>query len=192
METNEEHSEEAVKKFLRRHWKMAGILIGVIAVAVIVSVYVFFRVAADLQTQGLVPLTLGQWTVGYFIGFMFHVILWEVVFVVSWVIPIVVVIFALWYRKLPDEERKEYGLSPKRGTDPRRIEGGGFFSFWIGVVWLIVVWFTGRWNLAFQNWTFNELIYSWFAACLWALLPLVIAGTIYLIWWLRKEMKKES
>ncbi len=186
METNEEKSEDVMKKSLRRHWKMVLLTIGVIAVAVIVAVFVFFKVVADAQVLGLVPAALGQWTVGYFFTFILQVIFWELVFVVSWVIPIVIVMFILWYKKLPEEERKEFKMSPKRGADPRRTEGGGFFSFLVGVVWLIIVWMTGRWNLAFQAWTLNDWIYTWFAACLWVILPLVIAGMIYLFWSMRE------
>ncbi|MFX0167945.1 MAG: hypothetical protein ACFE89_01200 [Candidatus Hodarchaeota archaeon] len=182
METSEEPKEEALRKFLRQHRKIALMMIAVIAGATIVAAFTFLKVVADAQVLGLVPVALGQWTVGYIFTFILQVIFWELVFVASWAIPILVVIFVLWYRKLPEEERQEYGLSPKRGADPRRTEGGGFISFLIGVVWLIIVWFTGRWNLAFQAWTFNDWVYTGLAACLWVLLPLVIAGTIYLIW----------
>lgn len=192
METNEEKSEQAFRKFLRRHKKMALALIAVIAVAAIVAVFVFFKVVADAQVLGIVPTTLGLWSVGTFFAFILQVIFWELVFVASWLIPVVLVILILWYRKLPEEERKEYDLSPKRGADPRRTEGGGFFSFLVGVVWLIIVWVTGRWTLAFQAWTFNDLIYTWFVAGLWILVPCLIGGMIFLIWWLQKDTKEES
>ncbi len=186
MNTSEELSDEIWKKFLRRHWKMALLMIAVLVGAAIVAVFAFLKVVADAQVLAIVPVMLGQWTVGYIFTFIITVIIWELIFVGSWVIPILVVILFVWYRKLPDEERKEYGVSPKRGADPRRTEGGGFFSFLVGVIWLIIVWTTGRWNLAFQAWTFNDWIYSWLTACLWTLLPLVIAGTLYLIWSLRR------
>ncbi|MFX1562967.1 MAG: hypothetical protein ACFFDP_06635 [Promethearchaeota archaeon] len=193
METEVELSEEeAMKKFLRKHTKMALAIIGVIVVAAIVAVFTFLKVAADAQILGLVPTTLGLWSVGICYGFVITVLIWELIFVVSWLIPILVVTFGYWYRKLPKEERKEYGLSPKRGADPRRTEGGGVFSFFVAVVWLIIVWITNRWDLAFQSWTFNDWIYSWLTACLWILIPLVIAGTIYFIWWIRKDTKTES
>ncbi len=193
MTTNGNLSEEkAMKKFLRGHAKMALAIIGVIVVAAIVAVLVFLKVAADAQTLGLVPTTLGQWSVGICFGFLITVLIWELIFLASWLIPILAVIFGYWYRKLPEEERKEYGLSPKHGADPRRTEGGGFFSFLVAIVWLIIVWTTGRWNLAFQAWTINDWIYSWLAACLWIIIPLVIAGAIFLIWWIRKDTKCES
>ncbi len=192
METNEELSEAAVKKFLRRHWKMALLIIGVLAAATVVAVYVFLKVIADAQVLGLVPVSLGQWSVASIFVIIIQVIIWELIFVASWLIPIVVVTFILWYRKLPEEERKEYDMSPKRGTDPRRTEGGGFFSFLGGVIWLIIVWTTGRWTLAFQAWTISDLIYTWLVACLLVLLIFAIGGGIYFIWWWRKDTKEES
>ena len=62
-------------------------------------------------------------------------------------------------------------------------------SCFIGLIWLIIVWIDGRWNLAFQAWTFNDWVYSWLAACLWALLIVGIPGTIFIIWSLRRPKK---
>lgn len=192
METHEDKSGQAFRKFLRRNTRMALAMIVVIAVAAIVAVYVFFKVVADAQVLGIVPSTLGLWSVGTFFAFMITLVIWELIFVISWLIPVVIVIFILWYRKLPEEERKEYGMSPKRGTDPRRTEGSSFFSFLVTVVWLIIVWITGRWTLAFNAWTFNDFVHTWFIAFLWILVPALIAGAIFLIWWLRKEPIEES
>lgn len=191
--TNEELSDEVWKKFLRRHWKMTIAMAGGIAGAAIVALFVFLWVVADAQATGLVPAALGQWTVGYFFTFILNVILWELVFVGSWGIPIVVVIFFQWYKKLPDEEREEYEGEPKKKRPRRGMSGdrgGGFISFLVGLTWLILVWIEGRWNLAFQAWTFNDWIYSWIAAALWDLLILGVPVAIFIIWWIRKEMKK--
>ena len=136
------------------------------------------------------PVVLGEWTVGYFFKFILNVILWELVFVASWGIPVVLIIYFQWYKKLPDEERKEY-----EGKHRRKSAGeGGGMSFFVGVRWLIIVWIDGRWNLAFQEWTFDDWVYSWLEACLWVLLVVGILGTIYIIWCLKmpeKDTKKE-
>jgi hypothetical protein len=192
METHEDKSGQAFRKFIRRNTKMALAITIVLTVAAIVAVYVFFKVVADAQVLGIVPTTLGLWSVGTFFAFCITLIIWELIFVAIWLIPVVIVIFILWYRKLPEEERKEYGMSPKRGTDPRRTEGSGFFSFLVTVVWLIIVWITGRWTLTFNAWTFNDFVYTWFIAFLWILVPCLIGGAIFLIWWLRKEPIEES
>ena len=89
-------------------------------------------------------------------------------------------------------ENREPKTQIDQGTDPRRTEGSGFFSFLVTVVWLIIVWITGRWTLPFNAWTFNDFVFTWFIAFLWILVPALIAGAIFLIWWLRKEPKEES
>jgi hypothetical protein len=116
------------------------------------------------------------------------VIIWELVFVASWAIPIAIVTVFLWYKRLPEDERKEYE-GPRRGTETG---GSGGFSFFVGVIWLIIVWFTGRWNLTFQAWPFIDLVYTWFAAFLWALVPLGILGLMYIGYVMVKDTKKEA
>ncbi len=193
--SNEELSDEVWKNFLRRHWKMTIIIAGGIAGAAIVALFVFLWVLADVQATGLVPATLGQWTVGYFFTFILNVILWELVFVGSWVIPVAVVIFFQWYKKLPDEEREEYEGEPKKKWPRRGISaggGGGLISILVGLTWLIIVWNDGRWNLEFQLWTLNDWVYSWIAAGLWDLLILGVPVALVLIFWIRNQMKKES
>lgn len=152
--------------------------------AVIVALLVFLWVMADAQATGLVPVMLGEWTLGYLVTFVLTVILWELVLMVSWVAPTGAVIYLQWYRKLPQEEREEYKGGPKRGKSAGQNSG---FSFFIGLIWLIIVWTTGRWNLAFQAWTINDFVFSWLAACLWVLLIVGVPGIMYVIWSLRKN-----
>ena len=189
MKTSKELSDEAWKKFLRRHWQIAILMIGGIAVAAIVALFVFLWVVADAQATGLVPEVIGEWTVGYIFTFILTVILWELIFVASWVIPFGVVIYFQWYKKLPDKERKEYEGRPRR----RKSAGGSSgISCLVSLIWLIIVWIDGRWNLAFQKWTFDDWIYSWLAACLWTLLIVGIPGTIFIIWSLRRPKKDKN
>jgi hypothetical protein len=184
MGNSRELSDEAWKRFLRRHWKATSLLIGGIAAAAIAALLVFLWVVADGQATGLVPVMIGEWTVGYLITFALTVILWEVVLVVSWVVPTALVIYFKWYRKLPEEERREYEGGPRRG---RSAGGGSGFSFFVGLIWLIIVWTTGKWNLTFQAWTVNDLVFSWLAAFLWVLLIAGVFGTIYVVWSLRRD-----
>ncbi len=186
METGEELSGEAWKKFARRHWKMTLLMAGGIAAAVVAALLVFLWVVGDAQETRLVPSGLGEWTVGYVFAFTVNVILWELILVASWVIPVVVAAYFLWYRKLPEEERKEYEGGPRRRKSAG--ENGGI-SFFIGLVWLVIVWLDGKWNLAFQDWTFDDWVYSWIAAGLVVLLIGGIPVLIYLVWAVRKSGK---
>ncbi len=185
MKTSKEQSDEAWKKFLKRHWKMATLMIGGIAAAAVVAFFVFLWVVADAQATRLVPEVVGEWTVGYVFTFILTVILWELIFVASWVIPMGIVIYTQWYRKIPEKERKEYERKPRH----RKTAGGSSgISCLVSLIWLIIVWIDGRWNLAFQKWTFDDWIYSWIAACLWVLLIVGIPALIYLMWSLKKNV----
>jgi len=183
MKTGEEQSGEAWTKFVRRHWKMTSLMAGGIAAAVIAALLVFLWVVADAQATGLVESELGEWTVGYVFTFTLQLILWELILVASWVIPMAVVIYLLWYRKLPAEERKEYEGGPRR----RKSAEDSGISFFIGLVWLAIVWIDGKWNLAFQDWTFDDWVYSWLTACLVVLLIGGIPVMIYIIWSIRRN-----
>ncbi|MFX0068992.1 MAG: hypothetical protein ACFFA1_08575 [Promethearchaeota archaeon] len=196
-ETNEEASRKVFVKFLRRQWKMTLVIAGVIAAAAITALFVFLWVVADAQATGLVPATIGLWSVGSLITFILHVILWEFVFVGTWGIPIAALIYLLWWKKIPDEERREYVGEPEEKR--RRMSagrGGGFISFIVTVTWLIMIWINGRWNLAFQAWTFNDFVYSWIHAIAWDLLILGLPAAIfiigYIVYAVRKEPKIEA
>jgi len=97
----------------------------------------------------------------------------------SWVIPLAGAVYFLWYKRLPAEELWEWGRGPRRG---RAAGGSGGISFFTWLIWLVIVRADGRWNLAFKNWTFNQLVYSWIAAGLVVLLILGVPAVIYLIW----------
>lgn len=191
-ETEEAIGDRVFIKFLKRQWKMTLVIAGLIAAAAIAALFVFLWVVADAQATGLVPASIGLWTVGYVITFILHVILWEFVFVGTWGIPIAALIYLLWWKKIPDEERKEYVGEPKekrRGMAAGR--GGGFISFIVTITWLIMIWINGRWNLAFQAWTFNDFVYSWLHAAAWDLLILGVPAAILIIGYIAYEVRKE-
>ncbi|MFX1319077.1 MAG: hypothetical protein ACFE9D_04595 [Promethearchaeota archaeon] len=189
METEEQIEEATVRRFLRSHWKMV-LMMGVgIAIAVIVAIYVLLWVVSSALLLGLIPNTLGSWSVGILWGFFFIALFWELVSVASWVIPIAIAIWALWYRKLPEEERKDMESPRKRSRDAG---GGGGFSFFITLIWLAIVWFTGRWSLALNAWLVADFVFTWLVAFLIALVPLAIGGLIFLAWWMTKGTKAES
>lgn len=183
MNNSDEPLDEFEKRFLKRHWKMTIVFAAVFAAAVTGAILVFLWFVANAQATGFVPALLGQWTVGNLVNFILHVIFWELLLVISWVLVIVLVIIFQWYRNLPDEEREGW---PKRG----RREEGDAFGFLFAIVWLIIVWLDGRWDLAFESWTFNDWVYSCLAAAGWIFLIFGIPIAIYFIWWIRKAMKE--
>ena len=183
VETNERPGGKPWKGFVRRHWRMTTLMAGGIAAVAVAAFFVFLWVVANTQATGLVPAGLGEWTVGYALTFLLNVILWELLLVASWVIPASLAVVFLWYRRLPAEERKAMEGGPKRA---RAAGGSGGISFFVGLIWLVIVWTDGRWNLALKDWTFNELVYSWIAAGLVVLLIVGVPGLIYLAWSLRR------
>ncbi|MFH1586778.1 MAG: hypothetical protein ABID38_02905 [Candidatus Diapherotrites archaeon] len=179
--SNKAPSDETWKMFLIRHWKMSLLMIAGSIGAVIVALFVFLWVVADTQATGLVPTVLGQLTVGYCVTFILTLILWEIVFVGIWAIPAALIIYFLWYKKLPAEERKEYEGGRRRSS------GESLMSFLSGVIWLVIVWLSGWWDLAFQAWTLNDWIYTWLTAWVLAFLIVGIPGIIYVLWSLVKK-----
>ena len=179
MEAVAESGREVWRKFMRRHWKMTALLVGGIAAAAVAALLVFLWVVGRAQATGLVPSGLGQWTVGHVVAFVVAVVLWELLLVASWAIVLAAAVYFLWYRRLPREERNEYERGRRRGRSAGEDSG---MSFFIGLVWLVIVWTDGRWDTAFQDWTLDNWVYSWIAAALVVLALVGIPGLIYVAW----------
>jgi hypothetical protein len=186
MNEHEEFLDEEQKRFLRRHWKMAIVFAVLFAAALAAAILVFLWFIDTAQATDLVPSVLGEFTVGYLITFFLHMIFWELVLVVSWVLVVVAAIYFLWYKQLPEEEQ-----DITRGERGRREEGDAF-GFLVAVFWLIIVWIDNRWDLAFESWTLNDWVYSWIAALLWVLLIFGIPIAVYFFYWIGQEMRKEG
>ena len=181
MTLNEKMLDDYDKRFLRRHWKTMCIFGAIGVVAIIAAIFVFTWFVATAQATSFVPSTLGEWSVGYFINFALHLLFWELLLVVSWVLVLVGVVLYRWWPTLTEEEKKG---KPKRG----KREGGDAFGFVLFIAWLIVVWFDGRWNLPFNSWTFNDWVYSCLAAVGWISIIFGIPLVLILLWWMRKEI----
>ena len=177
--------DEKDRRFLKRHWRMMVVFGALVAAAASAAVYVLLWFVATAQATGFVPIALGDWTVGYVVAFVLHLIFWELLLVGSWAAVAAVLLAVPWYRKLPDED--------KRGSSKRRTrEGGDAFGFLVLLTWLLVVWFDGRWALPFQTWTVNAWVYSFLAAVAWDLLIFGIPILIAFIWWIRKGVSENE
>jgi hypothetical protein len=183
MTTDEEKLDEEKRRFLLKHWKMTLVMAVIIIVTAIIAILVFLWVVNEAIATALMPVSLGDWTVGYIITFILHVIFWELLLVVTWGIPLAAVMY--WqFSKLPDADL----WRPQRGNR----ESGDAIGFLVGIAWLIMLWVDGRWNQTFQEWTFIEWIYSWLTAAGWVLLIFGIpAVVIFVLWLVSREMKKE-
>ena len=186
--TGSENGSEIWKKFLRNHWNMLVLFIVGAILASIGAILVYLWFVGDAQSTGMVPTSLGQWTMGHMVTFTLHLILWEVLFVG---VPVIIAAVGgwLWWKKLPDEEKKEYHFFGKRSRATSG--GGGAISLLFYIAFFIKVWMDGNWNVAFATWTFDYLVYSMLTVLVWILIIFGIPIALGIIWWIRHEMKKE-
>ena len=180
MNTDDEIMEKAGRNFLRKYWKMNVVFAALAIAALVEAVLVLLWVIADMQSLGLIPATLGLWSVGHIVTFILHLIFWELVLVGLWVIVAAALVYLKWYNNLPEEDK-----FPKRERGRR--EEGDAFGFFIGITWLIIIWFTNRWDLTFNAWTVNDWVFTWLYAFGIDLLIIGIPVLLYFIYWIRKE-----
>jgi hypothetical protein len=175
-------------KFLRKHWPAFAAFIAAVILAIVGAVYVFVWFAGNAQSTGLVPETLGLWTMGNIIVFILHAIFWELVLIG---IPAAIgaVVGWQWWKRLPDEEKKEYRLSGKRSRSSR---AGGAISPLLFIAFVLKVYIDGNWNVAISTYTLDYVIGSMITILVWIVAIFAIPATIGLIWWIRHEINKKT
>jgi hypothetical protein len=185
-ETTPDDDREPWKGFLRRHWVMLVLFAVGAVLAAIGAVLVYLWFVGDAQATGLVPPTLNLWTLGDCVNFVLYLILWEVLFIA---IPLAIAAVAgwLWWKRLPDEEKKEYHFL---GGRSRATNGGGLISLLVFVAFCIKIFTDGRWSVPLSTWTVNYLVYSLVAVFIWILVIFGIPVALGAIWWIRREMRK--
>jgi hypothetical protein len=184
-ETRSENGSEGRNKFIRNHWKAVVLfLIGAILASVgAILVYLWF--VGNAQSTGMVPTTLGLWTMGNLVSFLVNLIFWEVLLIGIPVIMAVAVVWQ-WWKRLPDDEKNAYHLFGKRS---RTSGGGNAVSLLIFIAFCIKISLDGNWNVAFANWTFDYLVYSLLSALIWIIIIFGIPITLGIIWWLSQGMR---
>ena len=175
------------KKFLRKHWNIVAVVITAGILAIIGAVYVFLWFVANAQSTGLVPATLGLWSMGNMVSFILHAIFWELL-----LIGIPVAIGAIlgwqWWRRLPDEEKKEYHFFGKR---LKSRGAGGAVSPLLFIAFAIKVYIDGNWNVAISSCTLDYVVGSMVTILAWIAVIFAIPAIIGLIWWLSQGMNKK-
>ncbi len=189
--TKPETGNKIWKKFLRKQWKMVVLFIVGAILASIGATLVCLWVVGEVQLAGLVPAPLGLWSMGHLVTFLLRLVFWEVLIIGVPVILAAVAIIFLWWKKIPDRERREYRRGHLFGTRSRPTNGKDVLSPLVFIVFCIKVFLDGNWNVAFGTWTFDYVVYSFLWALIWVLIifgiPMVLGGT----WWIRHEMKKK-
>jgi hypothetical protein len=168
------------KKFIRKHWSIFAIFLVAIILAVSGAIYVFLWFVKDAQSTSLVPSILGMWSMANTVSFILHAIFWELV-----LIGIPVVIGAIlgwqWWKRLSDEEKREYNLFGKRS--PSR-QAGGAVSPLLFIAFVIKVYVDGNWNMAISTYTLDYVVGSMVTILIWIAVIFAIPATIGLILWL--------
>ena len=174
------------KKFMKKHWNIVAIFVVAGILAFAGAVYVFLWFVGEAQSTGLVPTTLGLWTMGHLVTFILHLIFWELLFIG---IPAIIgaVIGWQWWKRLPEEEKKEYHFFGKRS---RTTSGGSGVSFLFFIAFCIKVFIDGNWNVAIASWTLDYVVSSMITILVWTAIIFGIPIAIGVIWWINHEMKK--
>jgi hypothetical protein len=190
METSTGTDSKGWRGFLRKHWWILALFIVAGVSAAVGAVYVFLWFVASAQGTGLVPKTLGLWTMAHGLTFLLNLAFWELVLVG---VPVIIASLVgwWWWRKLPVEEKREYHLfdSPSRS----RSDGGGAVSVLFWIAFSIRVYLDGNWNIAVASWTLDYFVYTSVWTIIWMLIIFGIpASVIGIIWWITHEVKKKS
>ena len=182
-----EKDSEGWKKFLKKHWNIAAILVVVTGLAFIGSVYIYLWFVGDAQASGMVPSTLDLWSMANAVSFILHLIFWELLLIG---IPagIVAVIGWWWWKKLPIEEKKEYHFF---GKSSKTTNGGSGLSFLFFIAFCIKVYLDGNWNDAIATWTLDYVVNSMITILVWSLIIAGIPIAIGAIWWIHHEITKK-
>jgi len=187
--TESENDSKGWKKFLMKHWKMATVFVVVAVLAFVSAVLVLLWFIGNAQSTGMVPTTLGLWTMGNMVAFLLHLIFWEVLIIG---IPVIIAALAgwLWWKRLPEEEKKEHHFSDKRSRSTGG--GGGAISLLVGIAFLIKVYADGNWNVAVATWTLDYLVSSFLSVLMWTIVIFGIPGIVIgLIWWIANKRGKK-
>jgi len=148
---------------LRQRWKILIIFVVGAILTLIGAILVIRWFVGEAQVIGVVPRTLDLWSMGYIVTFLLHLIFWLFIYIGIPVLIAVAATYSLWWKKLPEKERKEYRDGHLFGKRSRKTDAGGGISFLIFIVFCIKVYLD---------------IFG---------IPMALGG----IWWIRHEMKKE-
>ena len=153
---------------------------------VVAAVYVFAWFTSNAQSTGLVPSTLGLWTMGNMVAYILHLIFYELV-LIGVPAVVVAVIGWQWWKRLPEREKQEYHMS---GKSSRSSAAGGAIPPLLFIAFAIKVYVNGNWNTAISTYTLNYVVGSMITILEWIAAIAAIPAVIGIIWWIHHEMNK--
>jgi hypothetical protein len=180
-EERSRNGSEKWRMFIRAHSKLFVLFVIGAILAFAGAILVFLWFIGNAQASGLIPLTLGLWTLGNIVTFLINLLFWEILLIG---IPTIIAVVAVWqwWKRLPDEERNEYRLFNNRSRSSR---GGNSFSFLVFIAFCIKVYLDGNWNMAVSTWSFDYFAYSIISALIWVAvifgIPIAVALTLWVL-----------
>ena len=163
--------------FIKKHSAIFAVFVVAIVLVVVGAVYVFWWFSQDAQATGLVPSSLGLWSMANLVSYILHLIFWELILIG---IPAIIgaVIGWQWWKRLPPEEK--YRLSGKRS---RSRDASGVVSPLLFIAFAIKVYVDGNWNQAISSYTLNYTVGSMITILAWIAVIFGIPLAIGLVWW---------
>jgi len=174
------------RKFLKLHWNMLIFWIIAAIVAAIGAIQVFLWFVSDAQSTALVPMTLAQWSMNNLVLFILYLIFWELV-IVGIPVGVTALLGWLWWKKIPEKERKQYTFFDGGSKTER---GGSGISFLLFVAFCLKVYTDGNWHDAISSWTLNYVVDSMVTILFWGAILFGIPALIIGLIWLARERKK--
>lgn len=169
------------RRFFRKHWGILAVFVVAAILAVAGAVYVFVWFAGNAQSIGLVPSTLGTWSMNNLLLFILHAVFWELVLIGIPVAIGAIIGWQLW-KRIPEEERKE--LSTK-GSRSRTAEGA--VSPLLFIAFAIKVYLDGQWNAPIAGFSLDYVVGSMVTILIWIAVIFAIPAAIGFVWWITRE-----
>jgi hypothetical protein len=177
----ETQTDNGWKRFISNHKAAFAAFILAAIIAAAGAVYVFVWYTGIAQATGLVPSTLNLWSMSNLVWFILYGIFWELVLIG---IPagIGAIIGWLWWKRLPESEKRQYNLSRKGSKGS---SAGGAISPLLFIAFAIKVYIDGNWNQAIASYTLDYVVGSMVTILIWIVVIFAIPAIVGLIWWVR-------
>ncbi len=176
-------SDSDWRLFIKKHKAAFSTFVAAAILTVAGAVYVFLWYIGNAQSTGLVPSTLGLWSMSNIVWFILYAIFWELVLIgipagigagIGW----------YWWKRLPQTEKQQYHLSGKRS---RGSSAGGAVSPLLFIAFAIKVYVDGNWNQAIATYTLDYVVGSMVTILIWIAVIFAIPAIIALVWWLSRR-----
>jgi hypothetical protein len=171
------------RNFVRRHWGAVAAFVIAGALAFAGAIYVFLWFVDNAQSSGMVPGTLGLWTMANLVTFISYAVFWELL-LIGVPVAIAAVVGWVWWKRLPDGEWRGYHFGGRS-----RSTGGGV-SLLLFIAFCIKVFIDGKWNVAISTFTLDYVVGSLVTILVWGLIILGIPAAVALTWWMSRELRK--